>query len=228
MNRLAWLAALLAAGIGFTILIDRMLRMRQIVKIRERFAADLHDELGANLHTIGLLSDLAEEAQGSPSELSMLHQRIRKVTEQTGTAVRHCTDLLEAEGLYTALLGDMERAARRIMAKFSHEISVEGEAHLAQLKPRTRADLFLFYKECLVNISRHSDATEFSTQLTASPKQIQLSVHDNGRGIAEAIPKSLKRRAKLLRGKMRVESPVTGGTTIHLTLRIRRNQRNHV
>ena len=228
MNRLAWLAALLAAGIGFTILIDRMLRMRQIVKIRERFAADLHDELGANLHTIGLLSDLAEEAQDSPSELSMLHQRIRKVTEQTGTAVRHCTDLLEAEGLYTALLGDMERAARRIMAKFSHEISVEGEAHLAQLKPRTRADLFLFYKECLVNISRHSDATEFSTQLTASPKQIQLSVHDNGRGIAEAIPKSLKRRAKLLRGKMRVESPVTGGTTIHLTLRIRRNQRNHV
>lgn len=228
MHRLAWLAALLAAGIGFTILIDRMLRMRQIAKIRERFAADLHDELGANLHTIGLLSDLAEEAQDSPSELSMLHQRIRKVTEQTGTAVRHCTDLLEAEGLYTALLADMERAARRIMAKFSHEISVEGEAHLAQLKPRTRADLFLFYKECLVNISRHSDATEFRTQLTASPKQIQLSVHDNGRGIAEAIPKSLKRRAKLLHGKMRIESPATGGTTIHLTLRIRGNQRHHV
>ena len=228
MHRLAWLAALLAAGIGFTILINRILRVRQIAQMRERFAADLHDELGANLHTIGLLSDLAEQAQDSPSELSMLHQRIRKVTEQTGTAVRHCTDLLEAEGLYTGLLSDMERAAQRIMAKFNHTITVEGEEHLTALKPRTRADLFLFYKECLVNISRHSDATEFRTQLTATRKQIQLSVHDNGRGIAESTPKSLQRRAQLLKGKMQVECPVAGGTTIHLTLRIRRNQRNHV
>lgn len=174
------------------------------------------------MHAIGLLSDLAEDAKESPDELSMIHQRIRNVTEQTGTAVRHCSDLLEAKGLYSGLLADMERSARRIMAKFSHELSVEGEAHLATLKPRARTDLLLFYKEYLVNISRHSGASEACTLLSATPKEITLSVHDNGRGTTDGIPKALKRRAKLLGAQLHIESPADGGTTIHLILRIRR------
>eukprot|EP00903_Cladosiphon_okamuranus_P003541 g3539.t1 len=167
LRRLAWLAAILAAGIAFTILIDRFVRLRDIATLRERFAADLHDELGANLHTIGLLSDLAQDTHDDPEELSMLHKRIRNVTERTGTAVRHCTDMLEAKGLYTGLLSDMQRASRRIIAKLDHRILIEGEEYLAKLKPRTRVDIFLFYKECLVNISRHSGASNFTTKLTA-------------------------------------------------------------
>ncbi len=78
LSLLGWLAALLAAGIVFTILIFRNLSMRQVAKIKEQLAADLHDELGADLHTIRLLSDMAEEARNSPEELTSLHQRIRE------------------------------------------------------------------------------------------------------------------------------------------------------
>ncbi len=132
-----------------------------------RLAADLHDELGANLHTIGLLSDLAFETTNDPEELSNLHRRIRSETERSGTAVRHCTDMLEADKLYTDLKEDMARAARRIMAKLEHEITITGEKYIDQLKPRTRIDLFLFYKECLINICRHSSATQLKTHLSA-------------------------------------------------------------
>ncbi|MBI9020770.1 MAG: ATP-binding protein [Verrucomicrobia bacterium] len=228
LRLMIWLATLLAAGIGFTILIDRMLRMRQITKIRDRFAADLHDELGANLHTIGLLSDLAEESKDSPDELSMFHQRIRTLTERTGTAMRHCADLLEADGLYTSLSDDMQRAAGRILATFDHDIAIEGKEYLAHLKPQTRTDLFLFYKECLINISRHSGATQFSSFVTATPTEIHLAVRDNGSGLHGNIPSSLKRRARLLGAKMKLESPAEGGTVIHLTLRVRWNQRSHL
>ncbi len=226
LTRMKWLAALLAFGIGLALLIDRLYRMRQVARIKERFAADLHDELGANLHTIGLLSDLAEQAMDEPEELTMLHQRIRALTERTGTAMRHCTSMQEANGLYGGLKADMERAAMRIMAKLEHDLSVEGETFLEQLKPRTRIDLFLFYKECLVNISRHSGATQFSTRLTADPKIIHLTISDNGRGIGDSkgnrIPSSLKRRARLLGARVTVDSPTTGGTCIVLTLRTQR------
>jgi len=226
LTRMKWLAALLGAGIIFTLLIDRILRMREVARIMERFAADLHDELGANLHTIGLLSDLAEQALDEPEELTMLHQRIRAVTKRTGTAMRHCAAMQEASELYTGLRADMERAAMRIMAKLEHTISIEGEEFLKQLKPRTRLDLFLFYKESLVNISRHSGATQFSTRLSASPREIHLTVSDNGHGIGESqgnrIPSSLKRRARLLSGRVNVESPATGGTSITLKLRTQR------
>lgn len=222
LNLLGWLAALLAAGIVITILTFRIIRKRQVARIKEQLAADLHDELGADLHTIRLLSDMAEETKHSPEELSSLHRRIRRVTRQSAAAVRHCTNMLEADGLLTNLPDAIHRASRRIMANLKNDISIEGEEYLEKLNPRTRFDLILFYNECLVNISRHSGASQFSTQLKADAKEVLLSVGDNGRGLSPSkvngVPKSLKRRARFLRAKVSVENPASGGTRINLKL----------
>ena len=226
LNQLAWLTALLSAGIVFIILFGRNIRMRHVAGIRERLAADLHDELGANLHTIGLLSDLAAGARESSEESDTLYRRIRSETERSGIAVRHCSDMLSAKGLFTDLLSDMQRASNRIMAKLEHEISIDGEEHIKTLSPRTRADLFLFYKECLVNITRHSGATKYMTELKATAENIHLKICDNGRGLDSSdkggVPPSLKRRAKLLGAKVTVENPPAGGTCIELNLRTRK------
>jgi signal transduction histidine kinase len=45
---------------------------RVIDETRKRIAADLHDELGADLHAIGLLSDLALSARAAPERLGDL------------------------------------------------------------------------------------------------------------------------------------------------------------
>jgi len=226
VQRLSWLAALLLAGLAFTILIDRLLRIREVARIKERLAADLHDEIGANLHTIAMLSDLADDTRGTPDEHSLFLRRIRAMTEQSDTAVRHFADLLNTNGLYTALAADMRRASERIMSRFEQDVMIEGEEHLLTLKAGTGFDLFLFYKECLVNIIRHSGATRFSTRLKATDRELQLTVTDNGRGLAgngpPRIPPSLKRRAKIMGAKLAVESPAGGGTRIMLTLRTRR------
>lgn len=230
LQRLGWLSILLAAGIGCTMLVDRILRMRKIRQIEQRIAADLHDELGANLHTIGLLSDLAESAKHDPDELAMMHMRIRALTERSGIAVRSCTDMLNSEELYKGLVADMQRAAQRSLAKIDHELSIEGEELLEQLNRQNCVDLFLFYKETLVNISRHSGATKFSTVLKVRPKELDLTISDNGRGLEDleggGIPSSLKRRAKLLGAKVVVDTPPAGGTSIHLKFRIRKRRRS--
>ena len=222
LQRVSWLAALLIAGLIFTILIDRMLRLREVARIKERLAADLHDEIGANLHTIGMLSDLAEDAKGEPDELSMLHGRIRSMTERSGTAVRHFADLLNANGLYTDLVPDLRRASDRIMAKFDKGIVIVGEEHIKTLSSSTCFDLLLYYKECLVNISRHSGATRFSMRLVMTKNELCLTVSDNGKGVSDRIPDSLRRRARLMGATLVSETPTTGGTSIRLTLRTRR------
>jgi len=226
LRRMIWLATLLAAGIGFTFLIDRLLRMRQMAQLKERFAADLHDELGANLHTIGLLSQLARrKVEVSPKDTSLFLQRIEAATKRAGIAVRNVTELQSANGLYTNLKNDMQLAAERILVDVAYELTIKGDAFLIGLKPRTQTDLFLFYKECLINISRHSRATEACTQLQADSKQVSLSVTDNGHGLPEsAIPPSLKRRAKLLRATLTVTTPAEGGSTITLQFRPRRQR----
>ena len=224
-TRLAWmsrLAVFLAAGIVFIFLLGRLIRMRAMAKLKERIAADMHDELGANLHTIGLLSDSAKVSRGSDGEWEMLHSRIRQLTERTGRAIRRCSQVVDTAANYRALIEDMERTASRITGQFEHKISFEGGEFLESYNSPTQIDIFLFYKECLVNIYRHSHATKFQTTLSATVREIVLTISDNGQGLPEMlngkVPPSLSRRARLLRGKLTLEDRQEGGTRVILKI----------
>ncbi|MDF7799040.1 hypothetical protein P4C99_06170 [Pontiellaceae bacterium B1224] len=213
------LTALLAISIALAISIEYLLHRRSIRRLKQQFAADLHDEIGANLHTIGLLSDMVEEFKEAPTTISEYVKRIRAVTERTGTAIRYVTGMHDSPELFADLKTDMQRAADRIVTKQKHTLVIEGEDFIPNLKQRTRINLFLFYKECLINISRHSGATELKTELTLTPKGLVLSITDNGKGLTQDIPKSLQRRAKLFRAHVYQETPSTGGTRIILRVR---------
>jgi signal transduction histidine kinase len=214
-----WAAAILIAAIVLIILIERLLHARHIARVRQRFAANLHDELGANLHTIGLLGDTALAMKNDPDKLDNLLQRIRALTERSGTAARHCANLIEAEGLFDDLPGEMHQISSRIMTDLNHTISIEGESMLQPLGSRKRIDLLLFYKECLVNVIRHSGATQVSTRLIANRENITLTITDNGCGLNGTVPASLKRRARLLRARVSAPPTTGGGTQIVLKLR---------
>ncbi|WPJ96237.1 hypothetical protein SH580_00790 [Coraliomargarita algicola] len=231
LRQMSWLAVILVLGVGLFILIERLLHRRAVERLRTRFAADLHDELGANLHVIGMLGNLAQRSANSADTLHKLHDRICEMTERTSQAVRYCTNMLEAKGLYDHLIEDMQRFTRRILADIDYTFTFEGENYLLALPPRTRADLFLFFKECLVNISRHSQASECHIDLSATSRQLCLTVKDNGRGLKEIdgyqVPHSLKRRARLLRAKVTVTPNTEGGTSVQLTRKLRRQFFSH-
>ena len=126
LRLMGYLAAALAAGIIIIYLIGRMRGMRQIARVRKRFGADLHDELGANLHAIGLLSDLAYNAVDSKEKLQRIVSEVRAVTERTSDAVRYCANSQEARDPIGSLKEDMQRIAKRMMHDMAYQISVEG------------------------------------------------------------------------------------------------------
>ncbi|MDQ8182947.1 histidine kinase [Pelagicoccus sp. SDUM812005] len=222
---MSWIAAALAVAIVISMLLNRIFHLRRTAQLKERFAADLHDELGADLHTIGLLSDLAQSSRDDPQKLDTYLQQIRSATEETGTAVRHLADMQSATP-YPNLETTMKQIANRVVVHLQHELSIQGEDQFDQLPAGARSDLILFYKECLINICRHSEATKLRTTLAAKGRTIHLAISDNGQGITDndstQVPKSLQRRAKLLGGKVTVETSAITGTTIHLKLRQRR------
>jgi len=89
------------------------------------------------------------------------------------------------------------------------------------LHPQRRVGLLLFYKECLTNIIRHSGATRVETRLTVDGKTVCLTVKDNGKGV-ETTPPSLKRRARLLKAGLFIESCAEGGAKTILLLKLKR------
>ena len=222
LNFMIWIAVLLAAASIITILVNRIIRQRELFQTRERIAANLHDELGANIHAIGLLGDLALQSKAAPEKLERLLHKLRSLTERTGLTARYCTNMLEAPDLYEDPVDNLRKTAERIIADLSHTIQPDGEEFLLKLTPRNRIDLLLFYKECLINIIRHSGATQVRTQLRADNKQIQLIVADNGQGLGSEIPRSLKRRARFLKANVISSPPESGGTQIILNLKLGR------
>lgn len=217
-----WLAALLAGGIAFILFYNHFRARRQETNIRERIAANLHDELGANLHAIGLLGDLAKDAVDSREELVDTLDSIRSLTERTGSAARNCAHMVLAKGVCEDLVAELRSDSRRLLADLEHSITLEGEEILHRLPRRKRNDLYLFHKEALINIIRHSGATAATTRLVASPNEILLTISDNGCGISDGAPSSLKRRARLLGADLTVETPAAGGTRIVLKLKSRK------
>ena len=221
-----WLAAWLVTCIIFIVLIDRNLRQRAIQRTRERIAANLHDELGANLHAIGLFGDLAKQearqAEGDNRWNALVQHvdEIRTLTEHAGKTARYCTNMLAAKDVYTNLADDMKRTAEHLGTDLEHDLSFENEEKLQSLSARQSIDLLLFYRECITNINRHAHATHLETRLTADSKALFLTIQDNGQGV-ETTPPSLKRRARMLKGKLAVETPAEGGTCVTLKLRLR-------
>ncbi|MGD9419098.1 MAG: sensor histidine kinase [Verrucomicrobiota bacterium JB025] len=217
LTRMYWIAALLAAGIAFTILVGRNLRMRAIMKTRERIAANLHDELSANLHGLALLGDMAKKNINSPGKLEEVIDRIQHLSNRSRNAARHCTNMLKAVTIGEDLVEEMKYTADRLLSDIRYDLHFKGEAKLQHLPRRTRNDLFLFFKECLINIARHAEASSCDVRLDASSKQVVLTVTDDGLGATE-VPPSLRRRAKMLRARIRIETPEPNGTRIILTL----------
>ncbi len=221
---LMWMGRILVALVFvviFVVLYSRMLRIRHEARVRERIAANLHDELGANLHAIGLWSDIAQQSVNSPDSLKESLQRIRGLTERTGASARFCSNMLEAKGVCEDLVDDMKREASRLLADIQYEIQFDGEAAINALRRRVRIDIYLFFKEALTNIIRHGEASSAQISLSVRNQKVELIITDDGCGVSGGLPKSLQRRAKLMRAKAGVEHPEKGGTRVWLELKAR-------
>lgn len=226
LSRLIWLAATLTVVIFIIIYVERKLHRHRLANVKQRFAADLHDEIGANLHTIKLTSQLiSKRSDQLPKEINQLTERIQVIAERTNRAIRHVTNIQTSTTPFTCLADELKRIAERILIGVESQFKVVGEQNIGQLNPRRHNDLLLLYQECLINICRHSSASEVGTFLTASQNHIELIVNDNGTGMAQdrhnQIPPSLSRRAKLLGAKIRIESSQGNGTKVVVNLRRR-------
>lgn len=212
---------------------------RQLVEVRDSerkaLATELHDRIGQNLSALNmsLNLNLALLATQLPPE-AMAATRARtadalNLVEQTTEVIRGVMEdlhpaLLEQYGLGTALRWHGEEFAGRT------GITVRCQAGDAfpRLAPQVETTLFRIAQEALINVAKHAGATAVSVLLARTPSGTELTVSDNGRGIA---PERLARpaagsgwgltimaeRARTLGGELRI-APGAQGTT--LTVRI--------
>ncbi len=217
-------AVLALAGVFLTIALPIRYRLharRELTKVRERIAGDLHDEVGSNLGSIQMFADLAEGRSGTSDEL----KRIQRIAAETVSAVRDIVWLLRPTGDHRIGTVEHLRETSSIMLEsLKWKFTANEEAWLVELPEEYNRDLFLFFREALHNIMRHAKAKNVEIHVEKSEKLVRLTIMDDGVGIdplrleRPATLRALKQRSEALRGNLEIETQPEMGTRLILSI----------
>jgi signal transduction histidine kinase len=203
---------------------QRAERWREIEEERARVAHDLHDDLGAGLTEVNMLSSLVKSQATSGEE------KRRYLDELTETATRMVTSLDEIvwavnprNDTMASLASYFGSYAQRLLdlASVSCGLDVAEDLPDYPLDPKFRQQLFLAFKEALANVVRHARATMVWLRISVRDDQLVVEVADNGRGFdvserragADGVA-NMKERLQALGGRCEISSEPGKGTTV--------------
>lgn len=235
LSEMAWfhLALLGLAGGGLYLAYRlRLERHLETVRFRLRVARDLHDEVGAGLSAIALMSDAAVRSEGLDAGTRSGLERIGASARKMVGQVRDIAWAIGPEADRAGEFGTrMQDAAAELLPGVRVAFDFDRESAPAPLEMAARRDLLLAYKEALHNVARHSAASTVSVRLVRRGRQLELTVTDDGRGFdPDAVRigtglKSLAERAARLGGTLEILSASGEGTKIRLTAPLRGGRR---
>jgi signal transduction histidine kinase len=199
----------------------RLREKRELARVRERIAGDLHDEVGSNLGSIQMFADLAEGRSGPSKEL----KRIQRIAAETVSAVRDIVWLLRPQGDHRIATVEHLRETGSIMLEpLEWEFTANEAAWQCELSDDANRHLFLYFREALHNVLRHSGAAKVSIRAEAEGRSFRLTVADDGGGIPPeklerpSTLRALRQRVEALGAEFRVDSRPGAGTRLELAI----------
>ena len=164
--------------------VERLELQRAVERDRDRIARDIHDDLGAGLTQITLLSEIArrespEEVAGHLGQISDTARELTRTMDEIVWAVNPRHDSLD--GLVTYIC----QFAQEYLTLAGVQCRLDVPAHLPpnQLRADVRHNLFLAVKEVLHNIVKHAHAQRrVAAPHRAARTRFQLSIEDDGQG----------------------------------------------
>lgn len=197
---------------------------------RIRISKDMHDELGASLTKITLLSELAKSDVERPREIERHLDKISQSTREVATtmdeivwAVNPKNDRLDRVAAYVLQFAQEYLSMTAIQC----HINVPENLPAMQVTAEVRHNIFLVLKESLTNIIHHSGATSVGIILEFKDPVLRIIMRDNGKGFnsdhADPFGNGLinmRKRIEDIGGAFCIESVPNTGTTLTINVRL--------
>jgi len=200
-------------------------RLLELERVRTRIATDLHDDIGASLSQIAILSEVLIQRsggdQGLNGQLSGVARSAREVLVSMG-------DIVWAINPRHDHLRDLQQRMRRFASDLFAARNVDFVFRATavdqdlKLSADMRREIFLVFKEAVNNVVRHSDCTHAEIDFSREREWLALRVSDNGKGLPACESSTghgllnMQARAKTLGGEVSITSAAGEGTTIAL------------
>jgi signal transduction histidine kinase/ligand-binding sensor domain-containing protein len=228
--RRSWFALLVlgtVAGLAYAISRRRVTRLLELANMRTRIATDLHDDIGANLTRIALLSEVARQrhrtAAADDDPLASIATLSR---ESVGAMADIVWAISPARDRLGDLVSKMREHADETLSALDVRLTfpvVDGPQD-DRIDLDVRRNLFLIFKEAINNAARHSACTAVDVAFGRDDDSFTLTIHDNGRGFDPAAEPdgngliNMRRRAARMGGTLDIATRPGAGATIHLVL----------
>jgi ligand-binding sensor domain-containing protein/signal transduction histidine kinase len=221
--------------------LEKLEREQAIERERTRIAKDIHDDLGASLTRITMLSQSVRGETQIPEYISTNLERIfgtaRELTralDEIVWAVNPCHDTLESLANYLSRFAYDFLSVAEIRCRLDLPLQLPA----VLVTTEVRHNLFLAFKEALNNVVKHAAASEVQVALKLEANQLILTVADNGRDFVGNDPASkpstnpdrilhghglpnMKRRLAEIGGACEVQSVAGQGTTVTFRVPLR-------
>lgn len=192
--------------------LDRLERESAIERERARIARNIHDDLGASLTRISLLTQCAQEetpAAGAP--------RIHQIYQTAGEIIRSMDEIVWAvdprHDNLDSLAGYLGNFAQNFLKLAGIRCRLCVPAHLPaiDLTSQMRHHLFLCFKEALNNVVKHAHADAVTITVSLGGRTLAIQVADNGRGPQSAMRDANRASAGRGLGNMQQRMAEIGG-----------------
>jgi signal transduction histidine kinase/ligand-binding sensor domain-containing protein len=238
---LAAVVAAVSGGVWFgtrrrmRLALETLERQRAVERERARIARDIHDDLGASLTRINLLSQSAcRTVHGSAqtaSDLNRISETARqtmKTMDEIVWAVDPKHDTLDSLASYLSRLAQDLMAASGIRCRLDFPLNLPAWPLVSEV----RHNLFLAFKEVLHNIAKHSGASQVRIALEIQDKAFSLTLEDNGCGFdmdavaaGTAGPEgnglgNIRQRLADIGGQCEITAAPGSGTKVKLLVRV--------
>ncbi|HEX3799926.1 MAG TPA: sensor histidine kinase [Verrucomicrobiae bacterium] len=194
---------------------------------RLRIAQDIHDDLGARVTQISLLSAMAPNRASFPEQARADFDKISRVSRElifalyeTVWAVNPEKDNLEALGSYLCQQLDELCKLTHLRGRF-YVLDLPSDVNISS---QVRHNIYMAAKEAVINVMKHAGASEVTVHMAFVNGLLTLSIHDDGCGIPASGSRAgnglvnIKRRLEDVGGNCVIESRPGFGTTIRIEL----------
>lgn len=223
---------LIVAAIAFVFYQNRVRQLMAILKMRNKIARDLHDDVGSTLGSISIYSEaIKQQLKGKMNESAAA--TLEKIGNSSRLMIEQMSDIVWSvdpqHDTMEHLVERMQNFGSDLFATthMHFTLNVEKECFSKKLDMEERKSIFLIYKEALYNSLKYSGGSEINVSLNTIDGHVTLHITDNGKGFNHENAysyngnglRNMAFRAKNIGAILKIHSEEGWGTDISLIIK---------
>ena len=193
-------------------------------KERLRISKEMHDDLGASLTAIGLLSEVVKTRMGPDTT-----PEIEKISSISADMVTAMNEIIWSLNTKNDSLNGLIAYTRSYASEFIDNTDlllrteVNESPNEIPMRGADRRNVFLTVKEALNNVVKHAQASQVVLRIQPQSSQLLIEVEDNGRGFTPNEKARLRNGLTNMQSRMAESGgsceilPSAGGTIVKIT-----------